>query len=341
VRASSFGTKYSALTGGIARLLGLCAWLCLVALAPPALTADKVVLATNWLAQPELGGFYQALADGTYAKHGLDVTIKPGGPMINNRLLLSFGRVDFLIGTNLLQAFDAVKQRIPTKAVAAFFQKDPQCILAHSDGPHRTWDDLKRAPLIMGNSGRQTFFLWMNSAHGFPRANLRPYNHSLAPFLNDKTAAMQGFATAEPKRVAEAIGREPRIFLLADHGWSSYSTVLETRAELIESQPELVQRFVDASIVGWRTYLESGDAVSVADALIKRENPAMTDGQIAYSREKMRELELLGPGDIADVKIGAMDLDRVRDFYKKLVTAGMYKESDLSPDAAVTLQFIK
>src|SRR5687768_6384475 len=175
-------------------------------LAADAAAADKVVLATNWLAQPELGGFYQALADGTYAEHGLDVTIKPGGPMVNNRPLLAFGRVDFLIGTNLLQAFDAVKQRIPTKVVAAFFQKDPQCILAHADGPHRTWDDLKRAPLMMGNSGRQTFFLWMNAAHGFPRANLRPYNHSLGPFLNDKTAAMQGFATAEPQRVAEAIG---------------------------------------------------------------------------------------------------------------------------------------
>src|SRR5918995_1437668 len=158
-----------------------------------AIGADKVTLATNWLAQPELGGFYQALADGTYAKHGLDVTIKPGGPMINNRPLLSFGRADFLVGTNLLQAFDAVKQGIPTKVVAAFFQKDPQCILSHADGPHRTWDDLKRAPLLMGNSGRQTFFLWMNAAHGFSRANLRPYNHNLAPFLNDKTAAMQGF----------------------------------------------------------------------------------------------------------------------------------------------------
>jgi NitT/TauT family transport system substrate-binding protein len=287
-----------------------------------------------------LGGFYQALADGTYAEHGLDVTIKPGGPMVNNRPLLAFGRVDFLIGTNLLQAFDAVKQRIPTKVVAAFFQKDPQCILAHADGPHRTWDDLKRAPLMMGNSGRQTFFLWMNAAYDFPRANLRPYNHSLAPFLNDKTAAMQGFATAEPQRVAEAIGREPRVFLLADHGWSSYSTVLETRTELIEKRPELVQRFVDASILGWRTYLAGGDGAAAADALIKKDNPSMTDGLIAYSRTKMRELELLGPGEPAEAAVGAMDVERVRDFYAQAVKAGMYKEGDLKPEAAVTLQFM-
>lgn len=303
--------------------------------------ADKVVLATNWLAQPELGGFYQALADGTYAAQGLDVTIKPGGPMVNNRPLLSFGRVDFLIGTNLLQAFDAVKQQIPTKIVAAFFQKDPQCILAHADGPVRTWDDLKRAPLFMGNSGRQTFFLWMNAAQGFPRANLRPYNHSLAPFLNDKNAAMQGFATAEPKRVTEATGEEPRVFLLADHGWNSYSTVLETRVDLIEKRPELVQRFVDASITGWRKYLAGGPGAAAADTLIKKDNSSMTDGLIDYSRTKMRELELLGSGDLAAMPIGAIDVDRVRDFYEQMVRAGMYKAGDVKPDDAVTVEFVR
>jgi NitT/TauT family transport system substrate-binding protein len=203
--------------------------------------ADKVTLATNWLAQPELGGFYQAVVDGTYAKHGLDVSIKPGGPMVNNRPLLGFGRVDFLIGTNLLQPFDAVKQGIPTKAVAAFFQRDPQCLLAHGDGPWTTWDDLKQAPLMMGNSGRQTFFLWLNAAHGFPKANLRPYNHNLAPFANDTRMVVQGFATAEPKRIEELTGKAPRVFLLADHGWGTYSTLLETRTELIEKRPELVR----------------------------------------------------------------------------------------------------
>src|SRR5436853_7353852 len=142
---------------------------------------DKVTLALNWKAQPELGGFYQALADRTYAKAGPEVTIKQGGPMINNRPLLAFGQVDFLIGTNLLQSFDAVKQGIPTKAVAAFFQKDPQCLLAHPDSGYTTWDQLKAAPLYMGNTGRQSFFRWLSAAQGFKGANLRPYNHDLTP----------------------------------------------------------------------------------------------------------------------------------------------------------------
>lgn len=300
--------------------------------------ADKVTLALNWLAQPELGGFYQALADGTYAKAGLEVTIKSGGPMVNNRPLLAFGQVDFLIGTNLLQPFDAVKQGIPTKVVAAFFQKDPQCLLAHPESGYTTWDQLKAAPLYMGNTGRQSFFRWLNAAEGFKAANLRPYNHSLTPFLVDKKAVMQGFATAEPKRVEEAIGRAPAVFLLADHGWSSYSTLLEAPDEMITKRPEVVQRFVDASIVGWYHYLY--DDVAKANALIQRDNTAMTDGEIAYSRAKMRAMGLVDSGDALKDGIGAMRVERVREFYKAMVAAGMYTADEIDPGAAVTVSFV-
>ncbi|QDT73074.1 ABC transporter substrate-binding protein [Lacipirellula limnantheis] len=311
----------------------------MVAALPVAQAADKVTLATNWLAQPELGGFYQAVADGTYARHGLEVTIKPGGPLVNNRPLLAFGKIDFLIGTNLIQPFDAAKQQIPTKVVAAFFQKDPQCLLSHADGPWKTWDDLKQAPLLMGNAGRQTFFLWLHDAYGFPRANLRPYNHSLAPFLNDPRAAMQGFATAEPERIREASGKEPRVFLLADHGWNSYSTVLETRNDLIAKNPELVRRFVDASIVGWNTYLDAEDT-DAADVLIKKDNPSMTDGLIKFSRRKMSELELLRGGEAKKLGIGAIDVERVKSFCAKMVAAGMYQEGEIDPTTAVTVEFV-
>jgi NitT/TauT family transport system substrate-binding protein len=300
---------------------------------------DKVTLALNWKAQPELGGFYQALADGTYKDHGLDVTIKSGGPMINNRPLLAFAQVDFLIATNLLQPFDATKQGIPTKVVAAFLQKDPQCLLAHPDSGYKTWDDLKQAPLYMGTTGRLSFFRWLNSAHGFERAKLRPYNHVLTPFLVDKTAVMQGYATAEPKRVEDALGRKPPVFLLADHGWTSYSTLLETRTELIEKNPDLVQRFVDASILGWYHYLYDAD-VAAANALIKRDNPAMTEDQIAFSREKMRESGLVDSGNAREEGIGAIDAKRVDAFYESMVKAGMYANGDLTPADAVSLEFV-
>lgn len=313
--------------------------LALQGLIPSARAQDRVTLALNWKAQPELGGFYQALADGAYRAHGLDVTIKQGGPMINNRPLLAFGQVDFLIATNLLQPFDAVKQGIPTRAVAAFFQRDPQCLLAHPDSGYKTWDDLKQAPLYMANTGRQSFFRWLNTAQGFQRAKLRPYNHSLTPFLVDKTAVMQGYATAEPMRIKEALGREPEVFLLADHGWSSYSTLLETRNDSIEKKPDLVQRFVDASIVGWQRYLHNDD-VSAANALIQRDNPTMTDAEIAFSREKMRTWKLVDDGEDDRAAIGAIDPQRVRDFYTKMVAAGMYAAGDIKPDDAISVQFV-
>lgn len=299
---------------------------------------DKVVLATNWKAQPELGGFYQALADGTYKKFGFDVTIQPGGPLVNNRVLLPVGRVDFLVGTNLLQPFEAAKQGIPTQVVAAMFQKDPQCLIAHPDSGYKQWDDLKKAPLLMGNSGRFSFFVWMKAAHDFDERNLRPYNHNLAPFLTNKAAVQQGYATAEPKRVEEVLGREPLVFLLADHGWNSYSTVIETRTELIESKPELVQRFIDASIIGWYHYLYGDN--SKANDLIKRENAEMTDGQIAYSLRKLREQGLIDSGDALEKGIGAIDPARVKDFYEKMVTAGLFDDGDLRPADAVTTKFV-
>lgn len=316
-------------------------FLLLLFFANTAWALDQVTLGTNWKAQPELGGFYQAATDGTYEKYGLQVTIKPGGPLINNRPLLPIGRVDFLIGTNLLQAFDAVKQKVPTKVVAAIFQKDPQCLISHPGQGLDDWKDLPSAPLIMSNSGRYSFFLWMKSAHSFQRKNLRPYNHSLTPFLAHKKWIQQGYVTAEPKRVEEVLGQVPNVFLLADHGWSTYSTVIETSNELIELQPKLVQRFVNASLIGWRNYLSGTDADrTAANAMIKKQNPAMTDAQIAYSLKAMNARGLVDSGDSLKQGIGAMQAERVADFHTKLVEAGVFKKGEIDPAESFTTQFV-
>jgi NitT/TauT family transport system substrate-binding protein len=304
----------------------------------PGLGIERVVLATNWKAQPEHGGFYQSLVDGEYERAGLQVEIRPGGPLINHRPLLALGKVDFLIGTNLLQPFAAVQQQIPTRVVAAFFQRDPQCLIAHPDQGYQEWSDLTRAPLLMSNSGRHSFFLWMKAVHGFRSEQLRPYNHSLIPFLTNKSWIQQGYATAEPMRVAEVLGREPLVFLLADHGWQSYSTVLEAHDRLIAEKPELVQRFVNASILGWIRYLHADN--SAANARIKADNRAMTDAQIDYSLKKMRSFGLVDSGDAQTRGVGGMDADRIRTFYRTMTEAGLYREGEIDPDQAYTLQFV-
>jgi len=304
---------------------------------PAAVAQDRVVFATNWKAQAAHGGFYQALADGTYRKMGLDVEIRQGGPQVNNRPLLPAGRVDFLMTGNLLHTFDNVRNRVPTVVVAAMFQKDPQVFLAHP-GQYATWDDLKKAPTILvAKDGQFSFWQWMKQ-DGFRDEQLRPYTYNSAPFLANRRAVQQGYAVAEPISIEKAAGFAPTLFLLADHGWSTYSTTIETRPELVRDKPDLVRRFVEASILGWVNYLY-GDRAA-ADALIRRENPETTQDELDRGVAKLRELGIVDSGDARTKGIGAIDPARVRDFHDKMVKAGLFKAGEVDVARAFTTEFV-
>ena len=265
---------------------------------------DKISFATNWLAQAEHGGHYQALVDGTYRRYGLDVTIVPGGPNVNNRMLLPVGKLDFFMSANTLQSFDAVEHGIPTLAVAAMFQKDPQVLLAHPDQGIDRFEDLKKLTLFISKEGLASYFQWLKADFGFSEAQVKPYTSNAQPFLADKRSAMQGYVTSEPFAVEKQAEFKPRIFLIADQGFNSYSTLIETRRDLVERRPDLVQRFVDASIIGWVNYLHGDN--SAANTLIKRHNPEMTDELLAYSLARMKEYGIVDSGDAATLGIGAM-----------------------------------
>jgi NitT/TauT family transport system substrate-binding protein len=300
-------------------------------------TLDKVSFGTNWVAEAEHGGHYQAVVDGTYRKYGLDVTIVPGGPNVNNRLLLPVGKLDFYMLSNTLQAFDALTQGIPTVQVAAMFQKDPQTLLAHPDQGVERMEDLRGFTLFFSAGVVTSHFQWLKATFGFTDAQVKPYNFNPQPFLADKRSAMQGYVTSEPYAI-ETQGRfKPKIFLLADHGFDSYSTLIETRRELVEKRPDLVQRFVDASIIGWYNYLY-GDS-RAANALIKRHNPEMTDEFIAYSTAKMKEFGIVDSGDATTLGIGAMTDARMKRFYDTMVRVGVTKPS-LDIAKSYTLQFV-
>lgn len=297
----------------------------LAALTLPLAAADKVRFGTNWVAEAEHGGFYQALADGTYAKFGLDVEIVPGGPQINNRLLLSAGKLDFYISANFLQAFSAVEQKVPTIVVAAIMQRDPIAILAHPDTGIEKFEDLrdKKVSLLLGADAMVTSFRWLKSEHGFRDEQARPYTFNPQPFLANKTFALQGYVTSEPFVIEQAGGFKPKIFLLADHGFDGYATTLETRTELLRNNPDLVSRFIEASIVGWYNYLY-GDSKPAND-LIKKQNPEMTDALIAFSTAKMKEYGIVDSGDSLNLGIGAMQETRIKSFFEKMVKAGVVK----------------
>jgi len=321
----------------IKMMIGLAAGTIGLGFAGQAMALDEVSFGTNWLAEAEHGGFYQALGDGTYRQYGLDVTIVQGGPQVNNRILLPVGKIDFFISANLLQAFDAVAQNVPTISVAAMFQKDPQVLIAHPNAGVEKLEDLKNLTLFVSKEGIATYFQWMKSEFGFSEAKVKPYTFNPQPFLADRKSAMQGYVTSEPYAIEKRGGFKPKIFLLAAYGFDTYSTLIETRRDLAENKPDLVRRFVEASIIGWYHFLYGDNAP--ARALIRKDNPEMTDELIAYSVDKLKSYGIVDSGDALKLGIGAMTDARVHSFFDKMARAGTIDRA-IDFRKAYTLQFV-
>jgi NitT/TauT family transport system substrate-binding protein len=302
-----------------------------------AFALDKVTFGTNWLPDPEAGGYYQALVDGTYAKYGLDVTITPGGPQTNGGYLLVAGKIEFYMGGDMLGDFLAAQQNIPTVAVAADFQKDPQAFMSHPGVGLDKWTDLPKATAFVSQTGIASFYAWMSVAWGFSYDKIKPYNFNSIPFIADPHSIQQAYVTSEPFQVERLGGFKPNIFLLSDYGFSGYASTIETRRDLVEKNPDLVQRFVDASAIGWYHYLY-GDNRKANEA-IKRENPDISDEQIAFSVAKLKEYGIVDSGDTLKYGIGAMTDERIKDFFDKMVKVGIVK-ADTDYRRAYTLKFV-
>jgi NitT/TauT family transport system substrate-binding protein len=287
---------------------------------------DKVTMGTGWLAEAEHGGFYQALADGTYKKMGLDVTIVMGGPQVPNRAKLIAGQVQFLQGSTF-GAFDAVASNIPTITVAAIFQKDPQAIIAHPDQHIDTIADLAKLDrLYLAGDGYDTFFRWLKARYpGFRDEQYKPYTFNPGPFIADPRAGQQAYVTSEPFAIEKQAGWSPKVFLLADNGFDAYATTIETQKALVDSNPDLVQRFVDASIIGWYNYLYGDN--KAANDLIKKDNPEMTDEQIAYSIKQLKAYKIIVSGDAETGGIGCMTDARYQSFFDSMVKSNVLKAS--------------
>lgn len=296
---------------------------------------DKVTYGTNWFAQAEHGGFYQAIATGIYQERGLDVTIRMGGPQVNGTALLMGEAVDFFMGYGS-DAIKAVEEGIPKVTVAAIFQKDPQILIVHPGKGHERLENLQGKPILISSAANTTYWPFLKAKYGYSDSQKRPYNFNLGPFLTDKNAAQQGYLSSEPFKIKKEAGFEPEIILLADYGYNPYSTTIETRREMVEKNPDLVQRFVDASIKGWYSYLKNP---APGNELIKRANPEMTDDQLAYSLEKMQQHGIVISGDAEKLGIGAMTDERWQAFFETMVATKVFKP-DTNYKNAYTLQFV-
>ena len=295
----------------------------------------RVSYGTNWFAQAEHGGFYQAIAAGIYQDYGLDVTIQMGGPGINITQVLAGGAADFAMGGSA-GVTNAVAEGIPLICVASMFQKDPQVLMAHPGTTN--FEDLAGRPIYVSTGGLISYWPYLRARYGFTDEQIRPYNFNPGPFLADPTSAQQGYLTSEPFAVEREGGFVPEVFLLADLGFQPYSTTIETTRRLVEQDPDLVQRFVDASILGWYSFLEDPDP---AYELIQIDNPEMSDEQLAYSFEKMEEFGIIVSGEAETLGIGAMTDQRWETFYNDMAEVGVF---DFGPDfdiaEAYTLEFV-
>lgn len=302
----------------------------------PAQAQDRVAFGLDWKAEAEYGGYYQALATGIYARHGLDVSIRQGGPQVNQAQLLLAGRLDFILSSNSYLVLNMVQERLPLVAVAAFFQKDPSILIAHPGQGNDSFEALRGKPIMIGADTRLGWWNFLCRRFGYTDAQIRPYTFNLAPFLANKAAIQQGYLGSEPYAIRTEAGFDPVILLLADTGFQGYGSLLTTRTDQARDRPDLVQRFVDASIEGWAAYLDGDPAP--AHALIRRDNPEMTDGLLAYGRDVLKARDIVRNGPGAD-GIGAMSEARWSAFFQSMQGQALYP-ADLAWQTAFTTRFL-
>ena len=303
----------------------------------PAYALDKVTFGLDWRAEAEYGGYYQAAATGIYAKHGLEVTIRQGGPQVNQAQLLLAGRLDFNLASNSFLALNFVREDLPFLAVAAMFQRDPAILLAHPGTGHDSFEALRGQPIMIGADSRAGWWNFLRARFGYTDAQVRPYTFNLAPFLADKQAVQQGYVGSEPFLVREAAGFDPVVLLLADAGFSGYGSLITASKRMVDDKPDLVQRFLDASIEGWQSYLHGDPAPG--NALMKKDNPEMTDALLAYGRAALRDRNIIEPLP-GQGGIGAMTDARWDDFLRVMQAQGVYP-AGLDVRRAYTLRFLK
>lgn len=296
---------------------------------------DKFTYMTNWYAQAEHGGFYQAVATGIYKKYGLDVTVKMGGPQVNIMQLMAAGQTDCIMGSSDLQMMIARSGGLPVVTVAAIFQKDPQVLISHDDVAG--FEDMKDKTILIAPSAQRGYWLWLKQKYGFNDGQTRPYTFNIQPFVADKNTVQQGYLTSEPFAIQKA-GVKARAHLFADKGWTSYATTISCMQDTVKTREKAVAAFVKGTMEGWKSYLADP---APGNVLIKKDNPNMTDEQLAYSVAKLKEMGIVTGMDAPKLGIGMMNEQRIAANYKFLVDNKLIEPEKVKVGDAYNFSFIK
>jgi len=298
---------------------------------------QKFTYTTNWYAQAEHGGFYQALATGLYRNAGLDVTIRMGGPQVNIMQLMAAGQTDCVMGYDV-QTIKGWEQGIQAVTVAAAFQKDPQVLIGHPGVVDRM-EDLKGKTILISSAANTTYWPWLRTTYGLSDSQARPYTFNIQPFIADKNVVQQGYLSSEPYAIEKEAKFKPTVFLLSDHGWPPYSTTIVCMEKTVREKPQAVAAFVKASMEGWKSYLK-GDP-SPANALIKKDNPNMTDDKIAHGIKMLNETGMVFGGDAARLGVGVITDERMKKTYDMLVAMKLVDPAKVDLKKTYTTQFVK
>jgi NitT/TauT family transport system substrate-binding protein len=296
---------------------------------------EPFVYMTNWYAEAEHGGFYQAVANGTYKKYGLDVTIKMGGPQVNIMQIMAAGQADCIMGSSDLQIIQAREGGLPITTVAAYFQKDPQVLIAHDDV--KSFEDLKGKTILIGAGANRGYWPWLKAKFGYTDEQTRPYTFNIQPFVADKNTAQQGYITSEPYAIQKA-GVKAKVLLFADAGYPAYATTVSCMDKTVKERNKAVAAFVRASAEGWKSYMIDPTA---GNALIKKDNPNMTDDQLAYSLAKLKESGIVTSGDAMKLGIGIMTEPRLKASYDFLVSSKLIDPSKVELTKTYTTEFVR
>jgi NitT/TauT family transport system substrate-binding protein len=315
---------------------GWLSFLCLAATGV-AVAQEKFIFYTDWYAQAEHGGFYQAQATGLYKQAGLDVKLKMGGPQLNIMQIMAAGQADCVIGYDM-QMLSVWAQGVRAVSVAASFQKDASVLIGHP-GVVNKIEDIRGKTLLIGAAANSTFWPWLKAKYGVQDAQKRPYNFNIQPFIADKNVVQQGLLSSEPYAIEKEAKLKPNVFLLADHGWPPYSTTIVCMEKTIKERPQAIAAFVKASMEGWKGYLKGDPAA--ANALIKRDNPAMTDDAIVVAIKLLNSEGIVFGGDAAKLGVGIITDARMKATYDFMVASKLLDGSKVDLGKTYTTQFVK
>ncbi len=271
----------------------------------------------KWSHSFQFAGYYAAEALGYYRDAGLDVTVVEGTPGIDVVESVFAGNADFGIGNSGL-LLERYRGR-PVVALATIFQHSPLVLIARADDPLQSIHDLAGKSVMIEPHSEELLAYFRQE--GLDRSRLRLVEHGFSEraLIDGTVDAMSAYASHEPYFL-DQVAEPYQLYSPRSVGIDFYGDTLFTSGRLLDSQPAMVQAFVDASLHGWRYALAHPQ--EIITIIQQRYDMTLDPDFLRFQVERMKgliqadlvEIGYMNPGrwrHIADVysDLGMMDRD--------------------------------